>query len=283
MAPVPTMRIIQLNGQIHAAILGLFAAILHGCTPLYVSEVSITSTPRTQSFDVARLASHPVAVLGVVAPPSLQGFSPSLSLALVKAIENARPTIHAIPGYETLSLLNEQGLAQDYADLISGYASGGILERQRLRRIGSALASRYLMLPGVAEFDQTVIDKFEGLGLKLVRTRLTTLRLWLTLGCSNGSNCLGIEWRSYRGDPASKSQADRSPEPYRAETVVSDDPGGIARGQNRRTGSSQLEKSKKKIPLGYDFQTMKVHAYLGWFLKPSPMSRSWKLPLTPRR
>jgi hypothetical protein len=65
--------------------------------------------------------------------------------------------------------------------LISGYASGGILERQRLRRIGSALASRYLMLPGLAEFDQTVIDKFEGLGLKLVRTRLTTLRLWLQL------------------------------------------------------------------------------------------------------
>jgi hypothetical protein len=80
-----------------------------------------------------------------------------------------------------LSLLNEQGLARDYADLISGYASGGILERQRLRRIGSALASRYLMLPGLAEFDQTLIDKYEVIGLKLVRTRLTTLRLWLQL------------------------------------------------------------------------------------------------------
>jgi hypothetical protein len=175
------MRILQLNGQVHAAILGLFAAVLHGCTPLYVSEASITSTPRTQSLDTAHLASEPVAVLGVVAPPGLQGFSPSLSLALVRAIANARPPIRAIPGYETLSLLNEQGLARDYADLISGYASGGILERQRLRRIGSALASRYLMLPGLAEFDQTVIDKFEGLGLKLVRTRLTTLRLWLQL------------------------------------------------------------------------------------------------------
>jgi hypothetical protein len=176
-----TVGLIQLNGKVHAAILGLFAAVLHGCTPLYVSEASTTSTPRTQSLDVARLSSEPVAVLGVVAPPSLQGFSPSLSLALVRAIANARPPIHAIPGYETLSLLNEQGLARDYADLISGYASGGILERQRLRRIGSALASRYLMLPGLAEFDQTVIDKFEGLGLKLVRTRLTTLRLWLQL------------------------------------------------------------------------------------------------------
>jgi hypothetical protein len=121
-----------------------------------------------------------MAVLGVVAPPTLQGFSPSLSLALVRAIDNVRPSIHAIPGYETLSLLNEQGLAKDYADLISGYTSGGILERQRLRRVGSAVGSR-LMLPGVAEFDQSVVDKYETVGLKLVRTRLTTLRLWLQL------------------------------------------------------------------------------------------------------
>ena len=159
------MRILQLNGRAHAAVLGLFAAVLHGCTPLYVSDASITSTPRAQSLDAARLASEPVAVLGVVAPPSLQGFSPSLSLALVRAIANARPPIHAIPGYQTLSLLNEQGLARDYADLISGYASGGILERQRLGGIGSALASRYLMLPGLAEFDQTLVDKYEAIGL----------------------------------------------------------------------------------------------------------------------
>jgi hypothetical protein len=128
-----------------------------------------------------RLASEPVAVLGVVEPSSLQGFSPSLSLALGRAIANAHPPIEAIPAYETLSLLNEQGLAQDYADLMSGYASSGILERQRLRRIGSAFASRYLMLPGLAEFHQTVIDKFEYLGLKILRNRLTTLRLWLQL------------------------------------------------------------------------------------------------------
>jgi hypothetical protein len=172
---------IRLTGHLHLAILGLFAAVLHGCTPLYVSDASIISTPRTQSFNLTDLKAGRVAVLGLIAPPSLQGFTPSLSLALIGAVANAHPPIHTIPGYETLSLLNEQGLARDYADLISGYASGGILERQRLRRIGSALASKYLMLPGSAEFDQTVIDKFETLGLKLVRARLTTLRLWLQI------------------------------------------------------------------------------------------------------
>jgi hypothetical protein len=37
------------------------------------------------------------------------------------------------------------------------------------------------MLPGLAQLDETVIDKFEAAGLKLLRNRVTTLRLWLQL------------------------------------------------------------------------------------------------------
>jgi hypothetical protein len=55
------------------------------------------------------------------------------------------------------------------------------LERQRLRRIGSGLGSRYVLLPGLAQLDETIIDKFEAAGLKLLRNRVTTLRLWLQL------------------------------------------------------------------------------------------------------
>jgi hypothetical protein len=164
-----------------AAIVGYFAPFLYGCTPLYVTDSSITSTPRGQSLDVAAMASEPVALAGVIAPPPLQGFGPSLSNGLVAAIAEARPPMRAIPGYETLSILNEKGLADDYAGLISGYSASGILERQALIRIGSALRSHYLMLPGLAEFNQTVIDKFEALGFKLVRTRITSIKLWLQL------------------------------------------------------------------------------------------------------
>jgi hypothetical protein len=68
-----------------------------------------------------------------------------------------------------------------YVDLISDFGSGGILELQLLRPIGSELGSHYLLLPGLAEFDQTIMDKYDFLGVKLVRTRVTTLRLWLQL------------------------------------------------------------------------------------------------------
>jgi len=119
--------------------------------------------------------------MGLVAPANLQGFNPSLSLALVNAIAKVRPPFWAIPAYETTNLLNQQGFAKDYGDLLSGFVLSGILDQQRLRRIGSALCARYLLLPGLAEFDQSIIDKFDFLGVKLLRNRVTTLRLWLQL------------------------------------------------------------------------------------------------------
>ena len=50
-----------------------------------------------------------------------------------------------------------------------------------LRRLGSGLGSRYVLLPGLAQFGEETLDKFEAAGIKLVRNRVTTLRLWLQL------------------------------------------------------------------------------------------------------
>jgi len=94
---------------------------------------------------------------------------------------------------EPVNRLTDQGLAAEYADLLSGFVRNGILERQRLRRIGSGLGARYMMLPGLAQLDETVIDKFEAGGLKLLRNRVTTLRLWLQLWDAQSGH---IVWES---------------------------------------------------------------------------------------
>jgi hypothetical protein len=164
------------------AILVLAAAFLTSCsTPFHTWVVHTTSTPRSPSLDTAALAREPVATLGLAAPAALQGFSPALSRALSQALLQMSPPIRAIPTYETLNRLNEQGLAVEYGDLVSGFARSGILERERLRRIGEALGSPYVLQPGLAQFDQAVADKFEFAGFKAVKTRLMTLRLWLQL------------------------------------------------------------------------------------------------------
>ncbi len=163
------------------SILALAAALLAGCTPIYTWDTNTTSTPKPPSFDIGELSRQPVATVGVVAPGALQGYSTSLSHALVVSLAQVSPPIRAIAAYEVANALNDQGLATEYAELLSGYARNGILERERLQRMGSALGFRYLLLPGLAELNHVILDRFEIAGIKVTRTRVTVLRAWLQL------------------------------------------------------------------------------------------------------
>ena len=167
--------------RVGGTIIVVAAVLLIGCTPLYTWDINTTSTARPPSFDIGELSHQPVATTGLVAPSALQGLSTSLSHALVKALASASPPIRAIPAYEIANALNDQGLATEYADLLSGFARAGIMERERLRRIGSALGFRYVLLPGLAQFDHTILDRFEIAGVKVIRMRVTVLRVWLQL------------------------------------------------------------------------------------------------------
>ena len=168
-------------GRIGWVFLFLTVVLLPGCDPPYVAETDATSTPLPKSFDTSELARMPVALLAFVAPGNLQGFSPTLSQALSGARAGVNPPIREISTDETLNRLTDRGLATEYADLRAGFARNGMLDRSRLRRIGSGLGAQYVMLPGIAQFDQEILDKYEAAGIKLLRNRVTTLRLWLQL------------------------------------------------------------------------------------------------------
>ena len=180
-------------GRIGGALLATVVMLLAGCGPPYLSDTYATSTPKPTSFDTSDLARMPVVVLAFVAPGNLQGFSPTLSHALSGALAEVTPPIREIPTDETLNRLTDKGLATEYADLRAGFARNGMLDRQRLRRIGSGLGSRYVLLPGLAQFDEEILDKFEAAGIKLLRNRVTTLRLWLQLWDSQTGH---IVWES---------------------------------------------------------------------------------------
>ena len=172
---------IHLASSFRGIISLLTAALIVGCTPLYLSDTHTTSTPRPQFFNVTELAREQVATLGLLTPAGLQGFNPPLSHALNAALTEASPSIRGIAAHETVNVLNQQGLATEYGTLIAGFGRGGILESEPLRRIGSALSSRYVLLPGLAEFNQVIIDRLSIYGWNFIQSRVTTLRLWLQL------------------------------------------------------------------------------------------------------
>jgi hypothetical protein len=184
---------IHLTSSFRGIIPLLAAALIVGCTPLYLSDTHTTSTPRPQFFNVTELAREQVATLGLHTPAGLQGFNPPLSHALNAALSEASPPIRGIAAHETMNVLNQQGLAAEYGTLIAGFGRGGILESKPLQRIGSALSSRYVLLPGLAEFNQVIIDRLSISGWNIIQSRVTTLRVWLQLWDTQTGN---IVWES---------------------------------------------------------------------------------------
>jgi hypothetical protein len=165
-----------------------------GCTtPLHLTDSHVTSAPRPPAVDVGVLVCQRVATLGPAVAPGLQGMSPTVSYALATALSKAEPPIRTMPMAEMLNRLSDQGLGGEYSEVLAAAGRGGILDRDRLRRIGAALGSRYVLQPGLAEFSQTLVDKFEFAGLKMLRTRMAALRLWLQLWDAQSGHLL---WES---------------------------------------------------------------------------------------
>lgn len=183
-------------------IIALTAALLAGCSPIYMWDISTNSTARPPSFDVGELSRQSVATVGLVASAGLSGHSTAMSHALVAALAEVSPPIRTIPAHEVANAVNDQGLATEYAELLSGFAKSGIMDRERLSRIGSALGFRYLLLPGLAQFDHTILDRFEIAGVKVIRTRATVLRVWLQLWDTRTGH---IVWES-AGEVATASE-----------------------------------------------------------------------------
>ena len=155
--------------------------LLTGCGPPYLADTYATSTQKPASLDTNSLARVPVVVLGFMASGTLQGLAPTMSHALSGALAEVNPPISEISTHETMNRLTDKGLVAEYADMRAGFARNGMLNRQQLRRIGSGLGSQYVLLPGLAQLEEEILDKYEAAGIKLVRNRVTTLRLWLQL------------------------------------------------------------------------------------------------------
>ena len=146
-----------------------------------MSDDHVTAAPQIKALDIRALTCEPVTTFGVIAPSGIQGVTATVSHALITVLSRTTPPVRVVPMPETLSRLADHDLTGDYGDLMAGFGRTGILERERLRRIGAALGSRYVMQPGLAEFSMGLFDKFEFWGIKIVRSRIATLRLWLQI------------------------------------------------------------------------------------------------------
>lgn len=154
---------------------------LAGCTPFHLSDMYSVSTPKPPSLDASALTGQPLVTFPTSAPTALQGYGPVVSHALSEALAASSPSFHEVPPIGTLNRINSKGLVSDYEEMTAVFSRSGIFDHQRLERIGTALESRYVLQPGLADFNEVIGDRFMLAGWRVVKMRAATLRLWLRL------------------------------------------------------------------------------------------------------
>ena len=92
-----------------------------------------------------------------------------------------RPDLNIIPLPQTLSLINNAGLAGDYKEMYKEYRDSGIFSRDTLPKIAATSGMRYLAQLKLAGFSQQSKNRFGVFGLRLIETKSATVRLFFQL------------------------------------------------------------------------------------------------------
>ncbi len=158
------------------AVLFLAAGWTTGCSGAF-RQVSFDATElhRTRTFNAAQFKDGRVAVLIATGMPQI-AYRRMLSDTMVDAWKGMAKEVQVLPPFETLNLINREGLSEEYGRMIREYESSGILSKAGLGRLGHALKVRYIIMPTLVEFTQQRLNRVSFFGVRLVDTQESSLR-----------------------------------------------------------------------------------------------------------
>jgi hypothetical protein len=162
----------------------LMAIFVTGCaSSLYGWQVRTNSTPVADSFNPTLLEQQSIALYGAVTLPALRGDEVALSHYLAEIIHKVMPKWKVVVPQELTERINKEGLAGDYTRMRTDYEISNILDGGTLRKISTAIGARYVFLPRLAAFSQTMTDrwKFPPFDLRMMQTRSSNIRISLQL------------------------------------------------------------------------------------------------------
>jgi hypothetical protein len=166
-----------------ASLLFVLACITGCSSSIYGWQVRTSSTAFSPSFDPGALGQESVGVFGALTMPGLRGNEVGLDFMLGEVLHRVAPHIHIVSQQQTISKINQQGLAGEYAQMRADAEQSHILDREPLRKLGVAIGARFVFQPRLAAFTQNMYDRwtFPGFGVVLSQTRQSNLRMSVQL------------------------------------------------------------------------------------------------------
>ena len=143
-----------------------------------VSSYEFYRSPQVNKIDGNRIGFLTTALSRM---SSLGEYKVTISDIIEKAFQKEKPKINIISSRETINSINTSELTDIYSKMLDYYDTTGILKKDYLWKIGDALKVRYIIQPKLLSFAESVSSRFSFLGLAIVSTRETTVKISLQL------------------------------------------------------------------------------------------------------
>ena len=115
--------------------------------------------------------------------PGLRGNEVGLAYTFGEILHIVAPQIRIVSPLHSLSQINQQGLAVEYTQMRVDAEQSHILNRDSLKKIGTAIGARFVFQPRLAAFSQIMYDRwtFPAFGVVISQTRQCDLRISVQL------------------------------------------------------------------------------------------------------
>jgi hypothetical protein len=159
--------------------------LLTGCASQKLAANTQQNVPTTQVL-VINLHSEDLRTggLAIITPSSATGQEEdrqALALAFTEVLLNVRPDLRIVPLPQTLSAVNRTGLTREYRQMFEDYRLAGIFDNEALQKVARVTGTRYVAQLKLGAFRQESKDRFGMLGLRVLQTKTSTIRLFLQI------------------------------------------------------------------------------------------------------
>ena len=195
-------------GRVPALLAIGLALLLSGCASQTIKTETQQSSPTTQVLAI-NLRSEDLRTGGLafITPSSITGQEEdkqAVAFAFTGVLQSVRPDLHIVPLPQTLSSVNRKGLTREYRQMFEDYRSAGIFDPETLQKVARVTGMRYLAQLKLGAFRQESKSRFGMLGIRMLETKTSTIRLFLQIWDSNDGS---IAWEgSHAIEPSLLSQ-----------------------------------------------------------------------------
>ena len=168
------------------------------------------SLPQTYSSIQHRsLTLHPMDLerhgMAFITPSTVTGQEEerqAVALTFSEILQKKRPDIPVMTLPQTLSAINQSGVEDSYRRMFEDYRDTGLFKQDSLRIVGSATGMRYIAQLKLSGFSQVSDGRLSILGLRLLSTKVTRLRLFFQIWDSRDGSIAweGMEELEYAED-----------------------------------------------------------------------------------